>query len=64
MNVINAHYRRYTSDGAFEVSIGYIVERTFCGSLVRCQDAICQQAQATEIGETRSLGDSRQHGQV
>ena len=31
---------------------------------IRCQDAICQQAQATEIGETRSLGDPRQHRQM
>ncbi len=31
---------------------------------VRCQDTVCQQAQATEIGETGSLGDSRQHGQM
>ena len=32
--------------------------------LIRCQDAVCQQAQTTEVGKTRSLGNRCQHGKM
>src|SRR5215469_6425422 len=31
---------------------------------IRCQDTVCQQTQTTEVGETRSLGETREHRQM
>src|ERR1700731_3606513 len=32
--------------------------------LIRRQDTVCEQTQATEVGETRSLGETREHWQM
>src|SRR5215469_5907951 len=31
---------------------------------IRCQDTVCQQTQTTEVGETRALGETREHRQM
>ncbi len=59
------HLSTFGQRGNAEDQAGFrLYPHSESGTLVRCQNAICQQAQATEIGETRSLGDSRHHGQV